>query len=97
DISFVSGFGAGGITVGGAQTTTGSGALTGAGPSNNANVWNRRNLFTFSDSISYNKGRHQISAGVWFQRLQDNENTASRQLGIATFGSLNAFLAGTLT
>jgi len=97
DISFVSGFGAGGITVGGAQTTTGSGALTGAGPSNNANVWNRRNLFTFSDSISYNKGGHQISAGVWFQRLQDNENTASRQLGIATFGSLNAFLAGTLT
>ena len=97
DLSFVSGFGPGGISVGGAQTTTGSGALTGAGPSNNANVWNRRNLFTVSDGVSYNKGKHQITAGVWFQRLQDNENTASRQLGIATFGSLNAFLAGTLT
>ncbi len=97
DLSFVSGFGPGGISVGGAQTTTGSGALTGAGPSNNANVWNRRNLFTYSDSVSYNKGMHQITAGVWFQRLQDNENTASRQLGIATFGSFNAFLQGTLT
>jgi hypothetical protein len=97
DLSFVSGFGPGGITVGGAQTTTGSGALTGAGPSNNANVWNRRNLFTFSDSVSYNKGKHHVTAGVWLQRLQDNENTASRQLGIATFGSLNAFLQGTLT
>jgi hypothetical protein len=97
DLSFVTGFGPGGISVGGAQTTTGSGALTGAGPSNNANVWNRRNLFTFSDSVSYTKGKHQINAGVWFQRLQDNENTASRQLGIATFASLTTFLQGTLT
>ena len=97
DLSFVSGFPPGGISVGGAQTTTGSGALTGAGPSNNANVWNRRNLFTFSDNVSYSAGKHQINAGVWVQRLQDNENTASRQLGIATFGSLTSFLQGTLT
>ena len=97
NLSFVTGFGPGGIVVGGAQTTTGSSALTAAGPSNNANVWNRRNLFTFSDGISYTKGRHQINAGVWFQRLQDNENVASRQLGVATFASLTTFLAGTLT
>jgi Carboxypeptidase regulatory-like domain/TonB-dependent Receptor Plug Domain len=97
DLSFVTGFGPGGISVGGAQTTTGSGALTGAGPSNNASVWNRRNLYTFSDGISYTMGMHQITAGVWFQRLQDNENTASRQLGIATFASLTTFLQGTLT
>ena len=44
-----------------------------------------------------NKGRHQINAGVWFQRLQDNENIASRQLGVATFASLTTFLPGTLT
>jgi len=97
DLSFVKGFGPGGISVGGAQTTTGSGALTGAGPSNNANVWNRRNLLTFSDGVSFNQGRHQINAGIWFERLQDNENTASRQLGIATFASLTTFLQGTLT
>jgi hypothetical protein len=96
DLSFVTGFGPGGIAFG-AQTTTGSGALTAAGPSNNANVWNRRNLFTFSDGVSYNKGKHLINAGVWFQRLQDNENSASRQLGIATFPSLTAFLQGNLT
>ena len=83
--------------MGGAQTTTGSSALTAAGPSNNANVWNRRNLFTFSDGVSYTKGRHQINAGVWFQRLQDNEDVASRQLGVATFASLSTFLSGTLT
>jgi hypothetical protein len=97
NLSFVTGYGPGGIVVGGAQTTTGSSALTAAGPSNNANVWNRRNLFTFSDGISYTKGMHQINAGVWFQRLQDNENVASRQLGVATFASLSTFVSGSLT
>jgi outer membrane receptor for Fe3+-dicitrate len=43
------------------------------------------------------KGRHQISAGVWFQRIQDNENAASRQLGQASFASLTTFLQGTVT
>jgi hypothetical protein len=97
NLSFVTGYGPGGIVVGGAQTTTGSSALTAAGPSNNANVWNRRNLYTLSDSVSYTTGKHQINAGIWFQRLQDNENVASRQLGVATFASLSTFLAGTLT
>ncbi len=31
------------------------------------------------------------------QRLQDNEDTASRQLGVATFASLATFLQGTVT
>jgi len=96
-LSFVTGFGPGGIVVGGAQTTTGSSAITAAGPSNNAGVWNRRNLFTYSDTVSINKGMHQIQAGVWFQRVQDNEDIASRQLGVATFASLSTFLTGTLT
>ena len=39
-------------------------------------------------------GIHQISAGVWFQRLRDNEDTASRQLGQASFTSLTTFLQG---
>ena len=43
------------------------------------------------------KGMHQISAGVWFQRLQDNEDTASRQLGQASFTSLTTFLQGTVS
>ena len=37
---------------------------------------------------------YQFSAGVWFQRLQDNEDTASRQLGQVTFSSLTTFLQG---
>ena len=41
--------------------------------------------------VQISKGIHQISVGVWFQRLQDNEDTASRQLGQATFASLTTF------
>jgi hypothetical protein len=96
-LSFVTGQGPGGFTIGGGNTTTGSAALTSAGPNNAANVWNRRNLFTISDTIQMNKGRHQISYGVWYQRVQDNENTASRTTGVATFASLATFLAGTVT
>ena len=95
--SFVAAAGPGGIVIGGGVTTTGVAAITSAGPNNAANVWNRRNLFTYTDTFQFSKGIHQISAGVWFQRLRDNENTASRRLGQASFASLQTFLQGTVT
>ncbi len=97
DLSFVTGQGPGGITIGGGNTTTGSAALTAAGPNNAANVWNKRNLFTVSDDVQLTRGIHQFSAGVWLQRVQDNEDSASRTTGAATFASLATFLAGTVT
>jgi hypothetical protein len=96
-LSFVTGGGPGGLVIGGGATTTGVASITAAGPNNAANVWNRRNLFTYSDSVLVSHGIHQISAGVWFQRLRDNENTASRRLGQASFASLTTFLQGTVT
>lgn len=95
--SFVAGGGPGGIVIGGGATTTGVAAITAAGPNNAASVWNRRNLFTYTDSFQITKGIHQINVGVWFQRLRDNENTASRRLGQASFASLQTFLQGTVT
>ncbi len=97
DTDFVTGLGPGGIVVGGGVTTTAGGTITSAGPNNAANVWNRRNLFTYTDSVQITKGRHQISAGVWLQRVQDNDDDASRQLGQASFASLTTFLQGTVT
>jgi hypothetical protein len=94
--SFVSGMGPGGITIGGGLTTTGAGSITAAGPNNAANSWNRRSLFTYTDGVQIITGRHQITAGVWFQRLRDNEDTASRQTGVAAFNTLQTFLQGTL-
>jgi hypothetical protein len=96
-LSFVEGEGPGGIVIGGGTTTTGLAAITSAGPNNAAGVWNRRNLFTYSDSVAIRAGRHQISFGAWFQRLDDNEDTASRQLGQASFTSLTTFLRGTVS
>ncbi len=96
-LSFVTGGQPGGIVVGGGTSTTGAATITAAGPNNAANVWNRRNLFTYQDTVQITKGRHQISTGVWFQRVQDNENTASRTLGQATFSTLQTFLQGTVT
>ena len=96
-LSFVTGGGPGGIVIGGGTSTTGVATITSAGPNNAANVWNRRNLFTFEDTVQFTKGRHQISIGGWFQRVQDNEDTASRTLGQATFSTLQTFLQGTVT
>lgn len=94
--SFVAGAGPGGIVVGGGVTTTGVAAITSAGPIN-AGVWNRRNLFTLTDGFQIDKGIHQISFGVWFQRLQANDDTASGRLGLANFSTLQTFLQGTVT
>ncbi|MBV8902564.1 MAG: carboxypeptidase regulatory-like domain-containing protein [Acidobacteriia bacterium] len=96
-LSFVSGANPGGIVIGGGVTTTGGAAITSAGPNNAANVWNRRNLYTYTDDLQIIKGRHQISLGVWFQPVQDNENTASRRLGQASFTSLTTFLQSTVS
>jgi hypothetical protein len=96
-LDFVTGQGPGGIVVGGGATTTGLATITSAGPNNAAGVWNRRNLYTVTDSLQITKGKHQLSFGLWLQRMQDNEDTASRQLGVATFASLTTFLQGTVT
>jgi hypothetical protein len=97
NLSFVSGMGPGGIVVGGGATTTANGSITSAGPNNAAGVINRRNLFTYQDDLRISHGMHQLNLGVWFQRLQDNEDSASRQLGQATFASLTTLLQGTVT
>jgi len=97
NLDFVTGAGPGGIVIGGGVTTTGLAALTSAGPNNAAGVSNRRNLFTYTDDVLISKGIHQISFGAWFQRVQDNEDSASRRLGQASFASLATFLQGTVS
>jgi hypothetical protein len=96
-LSFIAGAGPGGIVVNGGVTTTGLSGITSAGPNNAAGAWNRRSLFTYADDFQLAHGAHQVSAGVWLQRIQDNEDSASRQLGQATFTSLATFLQGTVS
>src|SRR5262249_41894010 len=72
NLSFVAGRGLGGFVVKGGGPPPGLSVITSAGPNTAAGVWNRRNLFTFTDGVQISKRRHQISVGVWFQRVQDN-------------------------
>jgi hypothetical protein len=97
NLSFVQGQQPGGIVVSGAVTTTGPGAITSAGTNNASNSWNARNLFTYTDDVQSTHGIHHFSAGVWFQRLRDNEDSGSRQLGAATFATLTTLLQGTVS
>jgi Carboxypeptidase regulatory-like domain len=97
NLSFVTGQGPGGIVIGGAATTTGAAAITSAGPNNAAGARNHRNLYTMTDGLQVIRGAHQFGFGAWFQKVQDNEDTASRRAGVANFGTLPAFLQGTLS
>ncbi len=95
NVSFVAGAGPGGLTIGGGAAGTGAAAITAAGPNVASGSRNHRNLFTYSDGLQISRGIHQINLGAWFQRMQDNEDIASRRLGLATFATLTTFLQGT--
>ena len=81
--------------VGGSQASNPQAQLGLAGSNNGSNLLIARNLFTYTDQVTLTKGRHQITAGVWFQRLQSNEELALSQFGQMTFTGLPAFLSGT--
>ena len=96
-LDFVTGAGLGSIGISTSAVTSTIGSITSAGSNAAAGVSNRRNLITLSDSVQMVKGRHQLSAGVWFQRIRDNEDTGSGRLGTATFTSLTTFLQGNVS
>ena len=84
------------MVVGGSAASNPTAQLSLAGSNNGSNLHVARNLFTYEDRVSFTKGRHQISVGAWFQRLQSNEDLALSQYGQATFTSLQTFLQGTI-
>jgi hypothetical protein len=95
--SFVPGQPAGQISIGSAGFNA-PGAVSVAG-SNGSQQFETiaRNLFTYTDDVQWTKGKHLISAGVWFQRVQSNDDAANQRYGLATFSSLTAFLHGQAT
>lgn len=56
-----------------------------------------RNLFTYADDVAVVKGRHQIGAGGWVQRVQSNDDAADQRSGIASFADLQHFMQGQAT
>jgi carboxypeptidase family protein len=92
---FLAGDPLGALVVGGSAASNPTAQLSLAGSNNGSNLRVARNLFTYQDHVSYVRGRHEFSAGVWFQRLRSNEMLALSQYGQATFTSLQTLLQGT--
>ena len=93
---WVAGKPVGAIVIAGSTASNGASQITGAGANVGSNNTTARNLFTFDDHIFFTRGRHQIEAGGWIQRLQSNDNLAQNQYGQASFSTLSSFLAGTV-
>jgi hypothetical protein len=92
--SFIQGTPIGAVVIGGGTANNGASQISQAGNNSAVNTLAVRNLFTYEDQLDWTLGAHHVQAGVWFQRIQSNDNFAQAQYGQATFTSLSNFLAG---
>ncbi|MGH9686843.1 MAG: carboxypeptidase regulatory-like domain-containing protein, partial [Candidatus Acidiferrales bacterium] len=86
----------GAVVVGGSATSNPQAQVGLAGGNNGSNLHVARNLFTFEDRVTWTRGIHQFSFGVWLQPFQSNEMLALSQHGQATFTSLQTFVQGAI-
>jgi len=94
---FVTGEPIGVVVIGGSTAPNSPSAITSAGTNAGDNLHAVRNLFTEEDQVSITHGKQLIELGVWFERLQANDELAQDQYGSATFTSLTTFLQGTVS
>lgn len=86
----------GAIIISGSTASNGASAISQAGLNVGSNNKAARNLYTFDDHVYWTKGRQQVEAGVWLQRIQSNDLLAQSQYGQASFSTLQTFLQGTV-
>lgn len=77
--------------------TIGVGGLTTLGGTGNNPSTNNSYYWTFSNDLSYAKGRHLLKVGVLAEHLRTDKLTATNIRGAYTFSNLQNFLAGTAT
>jgi hypothetical protein len=94
---FVTGDPVGVVVIGGSTAPNSPSAITSAGTNAGDNLHAVRNLFTEEDQVSITHGNQLIELGVWFERLQANDELAQDQFGSASFTSLTTFLQGTVS
>ena len=94
NLDFVVGEVPGTVAIGSAGNVNNSTSLTSVnGGSAQPTIFNR-NLFTYSDGLQIVRGKHQISVGAWFQRVQANEYDPLKSSGQATFTNILSLLQG---
>ncbi|HEX2711809.1 MAG TPA: hypothetical protein VHM88_06240, partial [Candidatus Acidoferrales bacterium] len=91
---FVQGRPVGALAVGGSTAANANSQISLAGTNATSNLTAAHNLFTATDQVSLARGIHMLNFGVWFQRLQVNDDLAQNQYGLVTFGNLQTFLQG---
>jgi hypothetical protein len=84
------------IIISGSTASNGASQISQAGLNVGSNNKAARNLFTFDDHVYWSRGRHQVEAGAWLQRIQSNDLLAQYQYGQASFSNLQSFLQGTV-
>ncbi len=94
---FVAGKPVGTVVVGGSAAANPAAQVSQAGSNTGSHLHIDRNLYTYADDVSRSSGRHDLTAGVWLQQLQSNEDLALTQFGQATFTGLQQFLQGTIS
>ena len=87
----------GAVVIGGGTTLNGASQLTNGGTNAGSNLTAVRNLFTWTDQVSITRGKHLLNFGVWFERLQSNDNLIQDQYAQASFTNLQTFLQGTVS
>lgn len=92
--SFVGDLPVGAVVVGGSTASNPATQLGLAGSNNGSDLRVRRNLFTYEDQVALTRGRHQWSAGLWFQQFQSNEILALSQFGQLSLPSVAALVQG---
>lgn len=93
---FVADHAVGQVVVGGSAAANPAAQISLAGSNVGTNLHIARNLFTYKDRLTLTRGRQNISAGVWVEPLQSNEDLALLQAGQATFAGLQQFVEGTI-
>lgn len=97
NLAFVKGQPVGSISIG-ASGLGNVGSFVGAGTFGAQQIETiHRNLFTYADDVGIVRGKHQIKVGVWFQRVQSNDDAADQRNGIASFADLQHFMQGQAT
>jgi hypothetical protein len=96
ETGWVAGEQIGAIVISGSTASNGASQISGAGTNVGSNNKAARNLFTVDDHVYWSRGRQQIEAGVWLERVQSNDLLAQDQFGQASFSTLQTFLGGTV-
>lgn len=87
----------GAVVVGGGTTLNGASQITNGGTNAGSNLAAYRNLFTFSDELTFTRGKHVFNFGAWLQRIQSNDTLVQDQYGQISFTNLQAFLQGNVS